>query len=201
MPLMNVRITSLLLAVFLVLPCGAQDTATALIAPAGFQWQEFQEIKAKFLMPFGWHFKHVGADGSDAYFITLQNIDVEGGFRTGLSVNTVPNISKASNLWVKQYARAMHEAIKMDSTIRVITEWENPQGVFVMYGLQYEKQILVADTSAPAADPVRVHQLIVANERTDRLYVITFESNSSIWPAAWEIGTVLTTKFVLDENT
>jgi hypothetical protein len=172
----------------------AQQSPTELpAAPEGFDWKQLPEINASFLMPRGWHFKHESSDGSDAYFLTLENIEKEGIYKTGLSINSVPQISKKTNKWPKQYAREFHESMKSDTAIHITREWENPQAPFVVYGMEYEKVVSENFTLV-------VHQLVVANEKTDRLYVILYESSKDIWDAAWSIGDLMMTKFVLDES-
>src|ERR1700739_1579271 len=55
--------------------------------PAGFTWQEIPELKTAFLKPDGWFFKREEQKGTLAYFITKENIDKDGRFQTGLTVN------------------------------------------------------------------------------------------------------------------
>ena len=55
--------------------------------PPGFTWQEIPELKAAFLKPSGWFFKREEQKGTLAYFITKENIDKNGQFQTGLTVN------------------------------------------------------------------------------------------------------------------
>ena len=55
--------------------------------PPGFTWQEIPELKAAFLKPNGWFFKKEVQNGTFAYFITKENIDTNGEFQTGLTVN------------------------------------------------------------------------------------------------------------------
>lgn len=169
------------------------DTLQLPEAPSGFSWKRLPEIKAAFLMPDGWHFKHEHENSTDAFFITLEDIDKQGSFLTGLSVNAIPNVSKKTKLWVKEYALRLHSQIKQDTTIKVIDEWQNPQGPFMVYGMRSEKVVNDKMTMV-------MYQLIVANEKTDRLYVIAFESMKDIWEAAWRLGDVMMTKFVLDES-
>lgn len=162
-------------------------------APAGFTWKQLPEIKAAFLMPDSWYFKHENIDGTDAYFLTMEDIGKQGSFLTGLSINTVPNVSVKTKQWVKDYALLLHAQIKKDTTLTVVDEWQNPQAPFMVYGMRSERTVNVTLT-------VVSYQLVIANEKTDRLYVIVFESTKDLWEAAWRIGDVMMTKFVLDES-
>src|SRR5437588_4330869 len=56
-------------------------------APEGFTWQEIPELKAAFLKPNGWFFKREEQKGTLAYFITKEDIDKNGQFQTGLTIN------------------------------------------------------------------------------------------------------------------
>lgn len=55
--------------------------------PPGFTWQEIPELKAAFLKPNGWFFNREEQKGTLAYFITKENIETNGQFQTGLTVN------------------------------------------------------------------------------------------------------------------
>lgn len=169
----------------------AKDTSSK--APSGFTWKHFPEIKAAFLMPNGWYFKQDSGDGKNAYFITLEDIDKQGAFLTGLSVNTVPNISKRTGQWAKKYAWSLHQQIKKDTGVTIQEEWENPLPPFIVYGMRCEKKVNHSTT-------IVMHQLVIANEKTDRLYIVLFESPKNFWDAAWRIGDVMMTQFVLDES-
>ena len=162
-------------------------------APSGFEWFSMPEIKAKFLKHKGWFTHHETIEGTESYSISLENVEIEKSFRTGLSVNCVSHVSDKAKMWAKQYARAFHELIKNDTTVTLISEWENPQNPFVVYGMQYTK-------TTPGLDTVTIHQLLIANEKTDRLYVVSFESPTDLWGAAWSLGSEMVTKFILDEN-
>ncbi len=75
-----------LFASLIVLSTSAIDLPAA---PTGFTWQEIPELKAAFLKPSGWFFKREEEKGTLAYFITKEDIDKNGQFQTGLSVNVV----------------------------------------------------------------------------------------------------------------
>ena len=76
-----------LLTLFVML--SVQSIAAVDVPPLapGFTWQEIPELKAAFLKPNGWFFKREEQKGTLAYFITKENIDKNGQFQTGLTVN------------------------------------------------------------------------------------------------------------------
>ena len=59
--------------------------------PTGFSWREVPEIKAAFLMPSGWQFKRQAQGNTLALLITQGDIDKDGRFNTGLTINVLRN--------------------------------------------------------------------------------------------------------------
>jgi hypothetical protein len=96
----------------LVLCCVALG-ATGLIAeqpklpkpPSGFKWQWNDEVSGGFLRPNGWYVKSVKQEDTIGLFITKENIDKEGKFKTGLSINVIPRIQKKTGMRASEYVK------------------------------------------------------------------------------------------------
>src|SRR5438445_12096251 len=77
----------ILLTLFAVIPVQTITAIDVPPPPPGFTWQEIPELKAAFLKPNGWFFKREEQKGTLAYFITKEDIDKNGQFQTGLTIN------------------------------------------------------------------------------------------------------------------
>ncbi len=158
-------------------------------APQGFFWKRIDEIKAAFLMPDGWYFKRETQKNTLAYFITQENIDKQGLLETGLTVNLIRRLTAVS---AHTYARQFIS--KFTSENQVIHTWELGTGVLKGYGCQIK---IPASKDRPV---IMMHNLAIANIRTNTLYLLMFESPENKWPTAWEKGKVIMDVFALDDE-
>jgi hypothetical protein len=159
-----------LFATFLVQTMSAIDLPTP---PPGFTGQEIPELKAALLKPNGWFFKREEQKGTLAYFITKENIEKNGQFQTGLTVNVFrlkkdSAVERGKNI-IDQLAAAKHGE-----------KFARDVGPFREFGC------LTKDTDASGTSVV--HTLTVANPKTNTLYLFIFESPESDWEAAWKTG-------------
>jgi len=157
-------------------------------APKCFSWIKLPEIKGALLSPKGWYFKKEERQGTIAYFITEQNIDKEGMFQTGLSLNVLPPLRSTP---AKEYAAAY--AAQFARKNEPLRCWDSTTGPMVAYGCQ------MRSTNKPPP-PIILHVLTIANTRTNRLYVFIFESPETQWPAAWKLGEQIMNLLVLDDE-
>ena len=156
-------------------------------APEGFSWKRVESLKASFLMPDGWHFKQEEQHGARAFFITLENIDKAGRFETGLSVN-VQTLERD-----KAPERAAQFVLGMMQAHEVLDQWAKEVGVMKIFGCRVRE----TEKDHP---PLIIHVLTVANERSNTLYLMMFESPEASWDAAWAKGRVMLEKFLLDDE-
>lgn len=157
-------------------------------APKGFSWIKLPEFKGALLAPKGWHFKKEERQGTIACFITEQNIDKEGMFQTGLSLNVMPPLRSTP---AKEYVAAyVAQFARKNEPLRC---WDSETGAFAVYGCQMRSK----DKPPP---PIIMHVLMIANTRTNRLYLFIFESPETQWPAAWKLGEQIMDLLVLDDE-
>ncbi|MGB8130118.1 MAG: hypothetical protein WCG81_10025 [Candidatus Angelobacter sp.] len=141
--------------------------------PAGFTWQEIPELKTALLKPDGWFYKREEQKGTLAYFISKENIDKDGRFQTGLTVN-VFHLKKDSAVE------------RGKGIIQQLATTKNVKTLATDFGLFQEFFCLVKDTD-PSGTTV-IFTLAVANPKTNTLYLLIFESPESEWEAAWKLG-------------
>jgi hypothetical protein len=153
--------------------------------PPGFTWQEIPELKAAFLKPNGWFFKKEVQNGTFAYFITKENIDTNGEFQTGLTVNV---------FLFKKDSAVNHGKALIDSMASQhhVETFSRAFGPFKEVGCEFN------DTDASGT--TRMHALTIANPKTNSLYLFIFESPASGWDAAWKIGEQIMDTLAIDDE-
>lgn len=137
-------------------------------APTGFQWIWSPEMGGGFLCPDGWHAKKEKKADTEALFITKENIDTEGKFTTGLTVNVISRIRRKTGLPPSRYMP------------RLLAE--NAQGKKVLLELPPKKSGRITGHVLRLQDDVLVvHHSLLADDQTDKLYVVSFESPVGEW--------------------
>jgi len=152
-------------------------------APPGFTWQEIPRLKAAFLRPNGWFFKREERKDTLAYFITKENIEKNGQFQTGLTIN-VFRLEKDSAV---ERGKSLIDQLAADKHGE---KWARDAGPFKEFGC------LAKDTDASGT--TEIYTLAIANPRTNTLYLFIFESPESSWDAAWKIGKQIMDTLAMD---
>jgi len=181
------RTSRSVVALFLVVSSAVVLAADLPPAPDGFTWQEVPDIKAAVLKPQGWFFKREQQKDTRAYFITNENIDQGGDFKTGLSVNVFRKLKKS---------KATDQAKSMIANLvdkYHVEPFERKTGSF------YELGCELKDTDESGTIVMR--ELAVANEKTNTLYLFIFESPEAEWNAASKVGEQIMDKLALDDET
>lgn len=154
--------------------------------PPGFTWQEIPELKAAFLRPNGWFFKREKSKDSMAYFITKENIENNAEFQTGLTVNVFrlkkDTAVERGRSFIDQLATKKHGE-----------KWAKDLGPFKEFGC------LTKDTD-PSGSTI-VQTVMVANPKTNTLYLFIFESPEASWDSAWKIGKQILDSLAIDDET
>ena len=154
--------------------------------PVGFTWQEIPELKAALLRPDGWYYKREESKGALAYFITKESIAKGGEFQTGLTVNVFRRRKDSAVDTAKLYidkVSAQYHAEK----------WAKTVGPFEEFGCLSK----VTDSTGTTV----TQSLMVANPKTNTLYLVIFESPESNWETAWAIGKQIMDQLALDDET
>jgi hypothetical protein len=151
--------------------------------PDGYHWERAKEIKAAFLMPDDWYFKHEKQGKTLAYFATRENIDRTGEFLVGLSVNVTPHLKGQSSA---EYAKAFIASFPEGK--KLLKTWDAGMGPFVGGGCLVEDETAV------------MHVFMVANPKTNTLYLFTFEAPKAEWESAWRNGEKMVRFLVLDDE-
>lgn len=153
-------------------------------APEGFTWQETPEIKAAFLKPKGWFFEQENDKGTLAYFITKEEIKNGGEFQTGLTINV---------FHPKNSAVAHAEGFIDDRVAK--THGKKFQRDFGPF-----REFACLCKVIDEAGATTTHTLMVANPKTNTLYLFIFESPVAEWDTAWKTGQKIMDTLVMDDE-
>jgi hypothetical protein len=153
--------------------------------PTGFTWQEIQELKAAFLKPNGWFFKRQEDKGTLAYFITKEDINQNGQFATGLTVN----VFRLKKDTAAERGKALIDNMAAEKHVKT---WTRTVGPFQEFGCEMK------DTDATGTTVMSA--LTVANPKTNTLYLFIFESPESDWDAAWKLGKPIMDTLAIDDD-
>lgn len=170
------------LAVLFVHAVPAIDRPTP---PPGFTWQEIPELKAAFLRPEGWFFKREEGKGELAYFITKESIENGSEFQTGLTVNVFRHKKGGAVETAKQYVEQLAASKNGE-------KWSKEVGPFKEFGF------LTKDTDSTGTTVSQT--LMVANPKTNTLYLFIFESPETDWDSAWKIGKQIMDILAIDDD-
>jgi hypothetical protein len=169
-------------ATFIMLECRAIELPKP---PDGFIWQEIPELKAAFLKPNGWFFKQEMQKGTLAYFITKENLEQNGQFDTGLTIN-VFKFKKDSAV---DHGKVLIGNMALKHHVEM---WSRTYGPFKEFGCEL--------TDTDASGTIRMHALTIANPKTNTLYLFIFESPIANADAAWKIGKQIMDTLAIDDD-
>jgi len=149
-------------------------------------------MNTSFLLPARWNFRGEDHGKTIAYFITKENIDQVGSFRTGVTIN-----------FIRKYPEHHHGASAIDFAASLvdgykkrgkeIKSWSAPAGKTISFGAQ----VLMNSASA---DPYRVHMFAVANRETGIFYSFIFEAPESSWESEVKTAQIFVNHLALDDS-
>lgn len=161
-------------------------------APSNFSWVKIEEMKVVFLRPDGWHFTNNKAKLLGSFAIYRKEPDTDGRFETGLTLYAIRNMGKTDRELPSRQIHRFVEDMKAQEGVQVFSVARVERGPFQGLAIRY---VYTSST----ASPIMYHRLFLANDRTDTILFITFESPESKWEETWRIGKTLVTTFILKE--
>ncbi|GGX40802.1 PsbP-related protein [Saccharospirillum salsuginis] len=183
---------SILLALLLTacsnLSTGPETRANTAATPDGYRWYTADNGVGTFLVPDGWHVKEETRNGTDALFISRENIDQQGRYQVGMTVNRVPNFSQTTSVPATEYAESFIKQLMVKHD--VLMSNTNSESVEPRYIAR------VRLTKDPATI---VHYITVGRAATDELFLIYFEAPESEWEDALETAQPMLEAFRLGQ--
>lgn len=148
--------------------------------PTGYSWVFIPGTSTALLRPDSWFLKTEVANDTIAGFITLENLQERGEFKTGLTFNFVRGISRKSGTSAIRYALAfINEAAKTKEVL--LEPWGNELAPDLLgVGIRYRE--VTGDTA------VIIQNYLIADDAGDNVRFFIFESPESEWDAMWKFG-------------
>jgi hypothetical protein len=166
-----------LLLILLHTPLRAAEPASRPSAPKGYSWAQCKEINAT-LRPDDWFFKHEQNDATHAYFVTRESIENGGAFDTGLTLNVIVDVPRRTGVAPSEYAKNyLKLAGKKYREEKAWVEQRDPVKVF--HAIVVEKE---------GNDPLRLHFVLIANDKTGTLHLFFYESPVRLWEKYGPVG-------------
>jgi hypothetical protein len=153
--------------------------------PDGFQWKWCDKVGVGLPQPTGWFFKSQSENGTDAFFVTKEDIETEGEFQTGLSLNVISRASRSGIPTASEYALRLASRGIEDkaSVLDVIPLSDIGHAKTVSYRIKARGSV--------------IHHFLIADDG-DRVFIFIYESPQSEWDEAWKIGEQMLTNLPID---
>lgn len=142
-------------------------------APSGMSWYKANNGVGEFLRPNGWYIKEQSQNFTNSLFISKENIDTNGRFLTGLTVNRYGDWSVSSKKTPSESAKEM--AGKFASTGNVLLNRVMAGNGYVMYAVRVASDNNGVKTTA--------HYLVAGMDQQNVLYMMVAESPTAEWEA------------------
>ena len=157
--------------------------------PQGYSWTISSNGIGSFLKPKSWYVKEESSKGTSALFISQENIQTNGKFITGMSINRVNNWSKTHSITPSNYAKEF--AGKLSTTGEVLKKG-------VVKG-NFPDMNIVRVKSDNEGVPTIVHNISIGMDSSDEVYILSFEAPESEWDIAMTYGSPMLNFFFLGE--
>ena len=159
--------------------------------PTNFSWVKVADLSSAFLVPDGWYYTNNKGKLLTSFVIAKEPPNVRSRFETGLTVQAINNMGKVGGQPPSQQIAGLVRGLTAQEGNAVLSKVPLERGLF--------KGVSIRCRDASSHNPVIYHRLFLANDVTDTLFVITFESPESKWSDVWPIGRTLLSVFVLAE--
>jgi hypothetical protein len=160
--------------------------------PKNYAWVRCEETKSAFLKPKGWHFKKQHKGDVWDYYITRENIEKSGYFKTGVTISVIPNIPAKKGMIASRYAEAFI-ATAAKSREAIEDPWTQSMGPFNGYG------VVLLNRDEKEGD-FFTHNLSIANDETGTVYIVIFESPTDTWDDDWKIAEPIIKRLLIDTD-
>jgi hypothetical protein len=158
---------------------------------AGYTWQYVDSIHAHFSLPEGWHFLPIEFAGMREYFFTKENLEEQGIYRTGLSVEVITEASKKLGQTADRYA--FHHIAQMVSSGDTMMTWGPTMEPYRNYGCR--TRVLGPDST----EMILLSQ-VIGNSATETVYIMEFMLPVADWDEMEAIATTMVQYFILDDS-
>lgn len=155
-------------------------------APPGFRWQELKEVRGAVLIPDGWHFQKTETKDALVFQVTKESLKETSKFLTGLTINVAREVTKKTKAPPSIYAAALIEKYTKGGEVLIEPKTDRIGNI--------ERTKCEVQKSMPELSKdklFRMRLVVLANDKTDTIYILIFGAPKDEWDQAWKIGTKL----------
>jgi len=157
-------------------------------APPGFNWYKSSQGIGSFLKPNGWHIKEEKKGNTNALFISKENIETVGSFKTGLSVNQINSWSSSQTTTPSNYAKSY--AAKIATTGQILK-----QGT--VKGNFPDMHVVRVKGNNKGVSTI-VHHISIGMDTKNQVYIMSYEAPEAVWEKEMQRGGPMLNYFILD---
>ena len=163
------------------------------VPPPGFEWHSCDVIECSFLVPEGWAFQRLQDSklgGTVLQYRMVPKMDI-GKTSPIVRINIIQKTKFTTGLSAQRHIDLFVR--QLDREGEILDLWKN-------------KSKLLRSTAVMSLNfsrlqrPVKKFNLLVHNDRTDTLYVLSFESKTDDWDKNWRMIEQIVTRLRLAEN-
>lgn len=191
--IINIKYYIILMAVAVSCSQGGQadtDLSTLPAAPDGYKWFGSTDGTGSFLEPDGWFVLEESSGNTDALFITRENIETEGGYLVGLSVNRINHFSRTRSTEPSDYAVSLAHELASSGELLMQRVETNTAG----------DMNIVRVKQAVNGNNIITHYIILGLDSADQVYIIMFEAPESLWAEQEATGEQMLDFFILGDE-
>ena len=177
----------------LILAVGTVHSMELPRAPEGYSWKEIAELKAAILVPSAWKFSSELSGNEYLYTVTREDKGAATSVASSLTLIARRELSGnyQQRLPPSQFAEVMFNEMRKNRELERTEKGE--QGPFATFRYQYA-------TAPEGKGGSREYSLLVANDKTGTLYIITFEASLEKWEEDWQTASVSLNTIFLDDE-
>ena len=160
-------------------------------APKNYSWESLAAINGSILIPDKWYFTPRSVEGIQTYFVTPEPFEDGGEFDIGLTLSALEYTKEKTGKTPNEYAKRFIRFRKINYLS--YDEREVNRGKFRQYDILFE-------TVSDEKPKLNIRTRLLANDRTDKLYIVLFEAPKAQWDKIWKVARPSLEKLILDDG-
>ncbi|MCK5893080.1 MAG: hypothetical protein KAG53_01455 [Endozoicomonadaceae bacterium] len=178
------RIIGVLIVAAVFFQC---QSAHATRGPKGYHWEACETITCAFLVPDSWKFERFNNGNSKRFVITKQRHKQPIAPR--IQINVLQQSKVKTGISAEEHMNMFIENLYNSS--RVLDTWQRKNGNFI-------SRAITGTHRNNADNSTQTFNLLIANMKTDTLYVMSFKAASTFWDQEWPVVKLLFEQLRLD---
>lgn len=193
-PLASLRLIGVLLMLGLLLFPSAlsaqgRDISEYDVPPPGFQWRSCDVIECFFLVPDDWDFQRL--EGTKILKYQMMPKTNNRKVPPVVRINIIQNTESLTGLSAERHIELFMRQLERES--KILDVWEKKSGLL-------NSTAVLSLYLTRAESMVKKFHLLIRNDRTGTLYVLTFESAPEYWDQDWRVIEWIVSRLRLTED-